>query len=153
MSDETPESAVVLLSGGADSATLLAYVSRELMIAEVVALSFIYGQRHSREVDMARFQARAIGVRDHRVIDLGFFGSLTEKRTALAANGLPVPDLVDLDETQRRQPPTYVPHRNLVFLSLAAATAECAGVRDVYYGPRPRTSTVIGTARLASWTI
>lgn len=129
-----PQSAVILLSGGADSATLLAHVSRELGIPEVVALSLCYGQRHSRELDMARLQATAAGAREHRVIDISFLGDITASRTALAETGIPVPDLDELDEDQRRQPPTYVPHRNLVFLSLAAATAESEGIQDVYYG-------------------
>ena len=134
MKQESVDSAVVLLSGGADSAALLAYVVKELRVSDVIALSFNYGQRHARELEKARIQASAVGVREHREIDIGFFGRLTAPRTALAEGGLPVPDLAELDDTQRRQPPTYVPHRNLVFLSLAAATAESAGMTDVFYG-------------------
>jgi len=126
--------AIVLLSGGMDSATLLCFVQHELKYDEASALSFIYGQRHARELDMARYQAQRSGVVEHRVIDISFFGDMTADCTALAAGGLPVPDLDELDDEARRQPPTYVPHRNLLFLSLAAATAECAGIQDVFYG-------------------
>jgi len=130
----TESAAIVLLSGGLDSATLLYYVRDELKIDRISALSFIYGQRHARELVMARRQAQLAGVQEHRELDISFFGGLTAGRTALAAGGLPVPDLDDLDVEARRQPPTYVPHRNLLFLSLAAATAESVGIKDVYYG-------------------
>jgi len=126
--------AILLLSGGLDSATLLYFVRHELKREKILALSFIYGQRHARELEMARYQAQRAGVVEHQVLDISFFGDLTAGRTALSAGGLPVPDLDELDDEARRQPPTYVPHRNLLFLSLAAATAESAGIQDVFYG-------------------
>lgn len=126
--------AIVLLSGGMDSTTLLWFVRHELNFNEISALSFIYGQRHAKELDMARYQAQQADVVEHQVIDISFFGDMTAGRTSLAAGGLPVPDLDELDDEARRQPPTYVPHRNLLFLSLAAATAESGGVQDVFYG-------------------
>lgn len=127
------ESAVVLLSGGVDSTTLLHGV-RAAGVKRIQALSFVYGQRHGRELDMARHQAAVAGVVRHDVVDLAFFGALTGARTALLPHGPEVPDLADLTEAQKRQPPTYVPHRNLLFLSIAAAAAEGAGIRDVCYG-------------------
>ena len=126
--------AVVLLSGGMDSATLLGYVVRELAVSRVYALSFRYGQKHTRELETARWQAQAAGVAEHREADLTALGDLTAPASALTGAARPVPDLRDLTAAERRQPPTYVPHRNLAFLSLAAAYAEAVGAADVFYG-------------------
>ncbi len=128
------ERAVVLLSGGMDSSTLLHYVARRLKVREIYALSFRYGQKHARELDAARWQAAAAGVTEHRVVDLSFFGDLTAGASALTDATIPLPRLEELDEAARRQPPTYVPNRNMMLLSVAAAYAEARGVRDVYYG-------------------
>ena len=126
--------AVVLLSGGMDSATLLHHVGKSLGVGTVFACSFHYGQKHVRELDMAAWQARAAGVREHRLIDLSFLGGLLAGSSALIDPGLAVPDCSALTAAQRRQPPTYVPNRNMILLSLAAAFAEARGVRDVFYG-------------------
>jgi len=126
--------AVVLLSGGMDSATLLHYVRRRLAVPHVHALSFVYGQKHARELVMAEWQAAHAGVVEHRIIDLSSLGRLVAGGSALIDAATEVPDLDALDEAARRQPPTYVPHRNLVFLSLACAFAETAGAGDVFYG-------------------
>jgi len=126
--------AVILLSGGMDSTTLLHYTKKRLKVSSVYALSFIYGQKHSRELEMARWQARFAGVTDYREIDISFFGDLTAGASALTDVSMDVPDLADLDENQRRQPPTYVPNRNLVFLSLAAGYAETISAQDIFYG-------------------
>ena len=136
MNSETasPARAMVLLSGGVDSTTLLHRVRRTLGAGEVHALSFHYGQKHARELEMARRQAAAAGVARHHEIDLGFLGALTAARSALTGADVDIPDLDALDADQRRQPPTYVPHRNLLLLAVAAAAAEGAGIQDVYYG-------------------
>lgn len=126
--------ALVLLSGGLDSAVLLREVRRRLGKGDLHALSFNYGQKHARELDMAREQARAAGVTAHRVADISFFKELIAGGSALTDERIPVPDLAALSEAQRAQPPTYVPHRNLVLLALAAAAAETAGITDVFYG-------------------
>ena len=128
------EEAVVLLSGGVDSTTLLFHVKRTLAVPRVHALSVRYGQRHARELEMARWQARAAGVAAHREIDLGFFGDLTAGASALTDAAARVPDLAELGQEERRQPPTYVPHRNLILLALAGAYAEAHGIREVFYG-------------------
>ena len=133
-SSSTSASAVVLLSGGMDSSTLLHHVIRHLGATEVYALSFQYGQKHVRELEAARWQARAAGVREHRVLDVGFFGGLTAGASALTDAAIPLPRLSELGEAARRQPPTYVPNRNMMLLSLAAAYAEARGVGVVYYG-------------------
>jgi len=125
--------AVVLLSGGLDSTTLLHYV-RQRVGAEIYALTFCYGQRHVREIADARWQAARAGVLEHRVADLDLFPSLIPGASALTDARIAMPALADLDTASRRQPPTYVPHRNLILLALAAAFAEARGVSTLYYG-------------------
>ena len=126
--------AVVLLSGGLDSTVLLHHAVKDLQCAPVYALSFRYGQRHGRELDCAVWQAKAAGVAEHQVLDISFLGELLRDGTALVSGGADVPDLAELSEHDLEQPPTYVPNRNMVLLSLAAAWAEAKGCRDVYYG-------------------
>ncbi|MDD4869772.1 MAG: 7-cyano-7-deazaguanine synthase QueC [Kiritimatiellae bacterium] len=128
------KNAVVLLSGGVDSTTILHYVRKKLGIRRVYALSFLYGQKHFRELAMAKWQAKAVNVAEHRVIDLSFFGELIAGSSALTDKSISVPDLKKLEKSQKRQPPTYVPNRNMVFIALAAAYAEAKGVQDVFYG-------------------
>lgn len=127
-------SAVVLLSGGLDSSVLLHLVAREQCAGPVHALSFDYGQRHARELASARAQAEAAGCIAHVILPLTFFGPLVAGATTLVDGGGAVPDLKDLDADTLRQPPTYVPNRNMMLLSLAAAYAEAHGIRDVFYG-------------------
>lgn len=117
--------AVVLLSGGLDSAVCLAVARREGYAC--TALSFDYGQRHRRELDAARRVAASMGVADHRVLalDLRAVGG-----SALTAD-IPVPKDT---EPGRDIPVTYVPARNLVFLSLAAGLAEAIGAERIYIG-------------------
>ncbi|MBI4559798.1 MAG: 7-cyano-7-deazaguanine synthase QueC [Candidatus Hydrogenedentes bacterium] len=130
---ETAQSAVVLLSGGLDSTVLLHHVVRTLGRAPVHALSYRYGQRHSRELECAAWQTKAAGVA-HCIIDLSFLGELLKGGSALLPGATAVPDLKDLAEAQLDQPPTYVPHRNMMLLSIACAYAEAHASRDVFYG-------------------
>ena len=121
--------AVVLLSGGLDSTTVLAIAWEEGY--EPYALSFSYGQRHTVELDAAKNVAEAMNVADHIVanIDLRAFGG-----SALTAD-IAVPhheSAEDLDATEI--PITYVPARNTVFLSFALAWAETLGASDVFIG-------------------
>lgn len=121
--------AIVLLSGGLDSATTLAIARREGFACR--ALSFRYGQRHSREIDAARRVARSLGTVEHRLIDidLGALGG-----SALTDSQIDVPkDRTDLGEGGAI-PPTYVPARNTIFLSYALAWAEVLGVFDIFIG-------------------
>jgi 7-cyano-7-deazaguanine synthase len=125
----------VLLSGGLDSTTLLHYVRDRIGPAGGLhALSFIYGQKHSRELAAAAWQARHARVTRHHTIDLSFMGVITAGVSALTNPSICVPDLADLLPAQMDQPPTYVPNRNMVFLSIAAAYAESVGLRNIYYG-------------------
>jgi len=125
---------VVLLSGGMDSVTLLHHVRTECPRESCLALSFMYGQKHSRELEMARLQAEVVGVREHRVVDVSIVGSLTQGGSALTDKDIEVPELSSLDAHQLKQPPTYVPNRNMILLSLAAAWAESVGATRVFYG-------------------
>ncbi len=126
--------AVVLLSGGIDSTVLLHHVAKELLRAPIHALSFNYGQRHANELDCAKWQADAVGVARYHVIELAFLKDVLSGASTLMADGPPVPDLKDLAEKETNQPPTYVPNRNMMLLSVAAAYAEANGFRHVYYG-------------------
>ena len=120
--------AVVLLSGGLDSATVLAIARREGY--ELYALSFSYGQRHVWELEAAKRVAASIGVVQHRVaeIDLRVFGG-----SALTDN-IAVPKGRAMDEMSHGIPVTYVPARNTIFLSFALAWAEVLGSSDVFIG-------------------
>lgn len=118
------ERAVVLLSGGLDSTTALAVAKSEGI--ECYALTANYDQRHYIECARAREIARAYRVVDHRVIDLPRIGG-----SALTDFGANVPKGQD---PGRECPPTYVPARNMVLLSLAASWAEAVNARHVFCG-------------------
>ena len=123
-----PRPAVVLLSGGLDSATALALARRDGFRCH--ALTVAYGQRHAAELEAARRVAQAQGAAAHRVlpIDLRAFGG-----SALTAD-LPVPRDRPAEEMASGIPVTYVPARNTVFLSLALAWAEVLGGFDIFIG-------------------
>jgi 7-cyano-7-deazaguanine synthase len=125
---------VVLLSGGVDSVTLLHYASRTLGISPLWALSFSYGQKHAREIEMATWQGEKVGVSEHRVVQIPCYAGLVGSGSVLTDRSQDIPDLSDLDQSQLSQPPTYVPNRNMVLLSLAVAWAEGLGVSQVFYG-------------------
>jgi 7-cyano-7-deazaguanine synthase len=126
--ETTPKCAVVLLSGGLDSATVLAIAKAEGY--ELHALSFSYGQRHAWELEAAKRVAASIGVAQHRIatIDLRAFGG-----SALTAD-IDVPKGRDADEMSHGIPITYVPARNTIFLSFALAWAEVLGASDIFLG-------------------
>lgn len=117
--------AVVLLSGGLDSATVLAIAKNEGR--ECLALSITYGQRHQVELEAARRVAAAIGVAEHVVhnLDLRVFGAsaltadIDVPKDAVGAAGIPV---------------TYVPARNTIFLALALGFAEARGAAEIWLG-------------------
>jgi 7-cyano-7-deazaguanine synthase len=116
--------AVVLVSGGLDSATTLAMARADGF--DCHALSFAYGQRHEAELLAAGRVARSLCAIEHRVltIDLAAFGG-----SALTDTSIAVPE-----EATAGIPVTYVPARNTVFLSLALAWAEVLGARDIFIG-------------------
>ena len=120
--------AVVLLSGGLDSATVLAICRAEGF--EAYALSFRYGQRHAREIAAAQNVARSLGAEEHRIakIDLRLFGG-----SALTAE-MAVPKARSANEMASGIPVTYVPARNTIFLSYALAWSEVLGATDIFLG-------------------
>jgi 7-cyano-7-deazaguanine synthase len=122
------KAAVVLLSGGLDSSTVLAIARRQGF--EVNALSFSYGQRHSWELGAARRVAAAIGVSNHKTVnlDLRAFGG------SALTSGIAVPKGRSADEMAHGIPITYVPARNTIFLSFALAWAEVLGSSDIFIG-------------------
>lgn len=120
--------AVVLVSGGLDSATTLAIARRDGR--EPYAITFRYGQRHDHEIAAARKVAVAGGAKDQAVIDIDLrtFGG-----SALTAD-IAVPKHDSVDQIGGGIPVTYVPARNTIFLSFALAYAEVLGARDIYIG-------------------
>ena len=120
-----PVKAVILLSGGLDSATVLAIAKNEGR--ECLALSIVYGQRHGVELDAARRVAEAIGVAEHVIhpLDLRVFGAsaltadISVPKDAVGAPGIPI---------------TYVPARNTIFLSLALGYAEARDAAEIWIG-------------------
>ncbi len=120
--------AVVLLSGGLDSATCLAIANDEGL--DAYAMSFRYGQRHTFELDAAARVVEALGATEHRVvdIDLAAFGG-----SSLLGEG-EIPKGRDDASIGAGIPSTYVPARNTVFLSYALAWAEVLGANDIFIG-------------------
>mgnify|MGYP001389965260 CR=1 FL=1 len=118
--------AVILLSGGLDSATVLAIAHAEGY--ECYCLSFSYGQKHSTELEYADVLAKSLGTMEHRTarIDIGAFGG-----SALTDDSIDVPDA---DTQSDEIPVTYVPARNTVFLSYALGWAEVLGATDIFIG-------------------
>lgn len=118
------EPAVVLLSGGLDSATVLAMARADGYACH--ALSVRYGQRHDAELDAAARVASRLGAASHRIvgIDLGGIGgsALTDARIAVP------------ESPSEGIPPTYVPARNTIFLALGMGVAEVAGAEDLFIG-------------------
>ncbi len=120
--------AVLLLSGGLDSTTLLAYAVDAGY--DVHAMSFRYGQRHVHELDAAKRIARHFGIADHRVVDVDLraFGG-----SALTSD-IDVPKDRSLDAMSSGIPVTYVPARNTIFLSFALAFAEVLEASEIFIG-------------------
>ncbi|GAB6098821.1 7-cyano-7-deazaguanine synthase QueC [Halanaerocella petrolearia] len=118
--------AVVLFSGGLDSTTAL-YLAKSKGY-EVYALSFKYGQSHDRELEAAKEIAEKVGVKEHVVVEtnMSAWGG-----SALTDNEMNIPD----GEAEREDiPTTYVPARNMIFLSYAASYAEAVGAQNVFIG-------------------
>ncbi len=120
--------AVVLLSGGIDSATTLAIATAESY--EAYALSFDYGQRHQIETEAARRVADSLGTKEHRIakIDLRVFGG------SALTDDISVPKQRSDKEIAQGIPITYVPARNAIFLAYALAWAEVIPASDIFLG-------------------
>ncbi len=118
--------AVVLLSGGLDSAVTGALAKSQGF--EIHALSFDYGQRHNRELAAANAVAKSLGVKAHHTVDMNLAGwggsSLTDTSMEIENGDINRDDI----------PATYVPARNMIFLSIAASMAEAIGAYDIFIG-------------------
>ncbi len=124
--------AVVLLSGGMDSTTVL-YMAKS-QDYEVYAISFDYGQRHYKELDCAKAVAERAGVKEHIIINtnMNAWGG-----SALTDANISVPDSnldSNMNNNKNKIPVTYVPARNMIFLSFAASYAEVIGAQDIFLG-------------------
>lgn len=119
--------AVVLLSGGLDSSTVLAMALERGF--KIVALTFDYGQRHRKEIDSATRIAKHFGVKEHIVVplDLGRYLS-----SSLTQDSISIPSARSRSEIGMEIPSTYVPARNIVFLSIASSIAESRGASSVF---------------------
>ena len=123
-----PLKAVVLVSGGLDSATILAIACKQGFA--IHAISFDYGQRHRFELLAAARVCKSMGVSDHVVchVDTNIF------RGSALTNDIPVPHNRNETEMSHGIPVTYVPARNTIFLSIALGLAESVGVNDLFIG-------------------
>lgn len=128
MTSSHTKPAVMLLSGGLDSATVAAMALADGY--DVHALSFAYGQRHSVELSAAKAIAKALGLASHKIIDLDLraFGG-----SALTSD-VSVPKHDSVDDLEDGIPITYVPARNTIFLSMALGLAEVTKAEDIFIG-------------------
>ena len=120
--------AIILVSGGLDSATALAVAKHEGF--ECYALSFAYGQRHKVELAAAERVIKSIGCTDFKVIDI----DLSKWGGSALTDDIDVPKNRSLSEMELSVPITYVPARNMIFLSFAVAWAEVVEARDIFIG-------------------
>lgn len=117
--------AVIILSGGLDSTTCMG-IAQDKGYA-LYPLTFFYGQRHAREVEQAKKIAEHYAVKEHRLVNLDFLQQIGGSSLTNAALEIP-------DEATDDIPNTYVPARNLIFLSLATAYAEVIEASSIYIG-------------------
>lgn len=119
--------AVVLLSGGLDSSTVLAMAKEKGY--DIVALTFDYGQKHLRELNSARKVAKHYKIKEHVVIPLDIGQHL---QSSLTQNSLAIPEGDTRNGRPSSIPTTYVPSRNIIFLSIAASIAESRGAERIF---------------------
>lgn len=123
--------AVVSLSGGLDSTTLLYLLVNQLGRANVHALSFDYNQRHSIELVQAKKTCTRLGVKQ-KIIDISFMGEMAADVSAMVKGDVETPTMDDVKDDP--QPATYMPNRNMILLSIAAGFAECIGADTIALG-------------------
>ncbi len=124
----TEKKAVVLSSGGIDSTTAMAIARSEGF--EIYSLSFHYGQRHAIELESAQRVGKALGAKEHLIVDV----DLTKIGGSALTGEFEVPKGRKNEEMRREIPLTYVPGRNTLFLSYAMAWAEVVGAADIFIG-------------------
>jgi 7-cyano-7-deazaguanine synthase len=122
---------VVILSGGMDSTIAMRLAVEKYGCENVSALTFFYGQKQKREIDMARATTHMLRVK-HKVVDASFLGDISKGFSANVDTEMEMPTIKDVlgDAT----PKTYVPNRNMILMSIAAAFAETQGVEYVFTG-------------------
>lgn len=128
MNFDKQHNAVVLLSGGLDSTTVLAIAQDSGY--ECYCLSFSYGQRQDIELEKAKMIAKKAGTAEHLILSL----DLDKIGGSALTDDIDVPKHDSADEISSSIPPTYVPARNIIFLSHAVAWAEVLGARDIFIG-------------------
>ena len=118
--------ALILLSGGLDSTVVLSICKKEKK--ELHAVSFDYGQRHKQELNFAKWQAKFFKCKTHKIFKIELFGgsSLTDN--------LKVPENTSVENIPKKIPNTYVPSRNIIFLSIASGYADVLGIENIYIG-------------------
>jgi 7-cyano-7-deazaguanine synthase len=122
---------VVLLSGGIDSSTTLAYAARKENY-DVYAITYDYNQKHRIEVEFAKKVAIFLGVKKHIIFPIRLD---LVSQSALTRNNISIPKNRDIKQiTSGEIPATYVPSRNIIFLSIALSYAESIGIHDIFIG-------------------
>jgi 7-cyano-7-deazaguanine synthase len=121
---------VIIVSGGMDSVTLLHYLIKYKRKTPAI-ITFLYKQKHFKEVQYAKENAEILKCKDHLILDISILKTLFES-SALVSSRIDIPSMKDVIGDP--QPSTYVPNRNMIFLSLAVAYAEKLQVSDIYYG-------------------
>jgi len=124
------KTAVVLLSGGIDSATCLGIAKDQGF--DIVAISFDYNQRHKVELEAAKLILQHYGITKHYIFNIGLFQKIGG--SALTDTAVPVPQSLHVSDIGEDIPVTYVPARNMVFLSYALGVAEQNGADDIFIG-------------------
>lgn len=122
---------VVPISGGMDSTVILYKAVEQFGQENVYGLSFDYGQRHKRELELAQYHVHKLNIKNWRIIDTSFIKELAPV-SSLTNDNIQTPDIREI--AGEAQPKSYVPNRNMIFLSVAASFAEAVDASIVYHG-------------------
>ena len=122
---------VVPISGGMDSTVILYKAVEQVGADNVYGLSYDYGQRHKRELKLAEYHVDKLKIKEWQTIDTSFIKTLAPT-SSLTNNDIETPDIRKM--AGEAQPKSYVPNRNMIFLSIAASYAEAVGANKVYHG-------------------
>ncbi len=121
---------IAIVSGGMDSVTMLHYLVKQKQKSPAV-LTFTYGQKHSKEIDFAKYQVELLTLKQHQIVDLSIL-SAAFASSSLVSSAVEIPNIDAVKGDP--QPSTYVPNRNMIFLAIAAAFAETLSLTDIFYG-------------------